>query len=134
VTVLRTGTQLSIAKVAVWLQADDGKRSLVVFDGFDGSLVVDYNAVDRVSEGGWLEAERVPGGRIRIEGRYEQMHTVRELGEDGREMPPPALDRRAGREAISNWACDKCGRPAENRERFEPCGKDGCDGSIQPNL
>lgn len=95
-TVQRTSSRIANAKIAIWLETEDGKGSLAIFEPFEGAMTVDFNLADHVTSEGWVDAERIPGGHLEINGSYRLVHTAHHV--DPPALLAAALDRRAGRE------------------------------------
>jgi hypothetical protein len=72
----RLSVGLRKVKVAIWIETEDGRGSLAIFEPFEGTFTADFNLADHITPDGWVEAKRIPGGRIEIEGTYRQVHTA----------------------------------------------------------
>lgn len=84
-----TCTRIAGAKVALWIETEDGRGSLAIFEPFDGTVELDFDLAEHVGPSGWVETERIPGGRIAIEGRYRLVHTASHVEPPA--LPPEAL-------------------------------------------
>ncbi len=73
-------------KIAIWIETEDGRGSLAIFEPFEGTFQASFNIEEHVTPAGWVEAERIPGGWIEVEGNYRQVH-VASFDEDPLALP-----------------------------------------------